>query len=677
LTAGTRTGRRSPLDTLNALPEPGLTAPLLPTVPPQPGHVPATFRNTHDDDPAGAGLGALSMAAVLAVAIAALRGTHTVLSTWWENRQARLAETAPLRESRLKHQAAMQGIADKAAQQRAKKVPSSHDFGRKTLGRTSSGGGRSSGGLGAGTGASKRSGAGSKSGSGSGSGLGGGGKKSSGASNSRSGSGKSSMKRGAGGGGSQGPGGKTRSPKSGSGGAGGSKGGGAGSRKQNQPGPGGSGGGSGRKTLAAAASKQAQKAAARRLKRRRKNNPPTPAVWSAGQQTGGGKNRKSPKGSGGPTSLTKNGRRNAPATRTPRTNRRAGRTTLTQAFTQSAQRAAERRWRRRNGRPGNPPIWTTPRNTSGNTGGAAGGPTTPNGPTATGPNTSTNARSRRGSGGARTSGSSWDRIRARLRNRYRRTNTSAPGATGPGNPGGNGGPTGRGRRRSPMENAGQTGGTTHTVERDDNVGDQARRWNPAAIGTGQPALPATGPAALDAAPTKPFPRPSTTRPKEARPMPPAKPDARLVKARHQAARTGHGVIADARHMDAQHATEITLDDAIDEYGDFKDDAFKTHDQCHKLADRAIKLRDTLLAFSEDLATNHNLIGALFTGAMARMAESMDLVARMAEEMKTSSLEAAEMAETADNDLNDAYRPYNTATADAGLSTPSAPIHNET
>jgi hypothetical protein len=36
-----------------------------------------------------------------------------------------------------------------------------------------------------------------------------------------------------------------------------------------------------------------------------------------------------------------------------------------------------------------------------------------------------------------------------------------------------------------------------------------------------------------------------------------------------------------------------------------------------------------------------------------------------------------MAETADNDLNDAYRPYNTATADAGLSTPSAPIHNET
>jgi hypothetical protein len=56
---------------------------------------------------------------------------------------------------------------------------------------------------------------------------------------------------------------------------------------------------------------------------------------------------------------------------------------------------------------------------------------------------------------------------------------------------------------------------------------------------------------------------------------------------------------------------------------------------------------------------------------------MDLVARMAEEMKTSSLEAAEMSEAADNELNDAYRPYTQATADAGLTTPSAPIHNET
>ncbi len=160
-------------------------------------------------------------------------------------------------------------------------------------------------------------------------------------------------------------------------------------------------------------------------------------------------------------------------------------------------------------------------------------------------------------------------------------------------------------------------------------------------------------------------------------MPPADPDKRLTKARHQAARTGQQVIEQARHMDAQHATEITLDDAIDDYSDFTDDAFKTHDQCFKLAGRARKLRDILADFAVDLAVNHNLIGALFSGAMARLSESMDLLARMADEMLFSSLEAAEMAEAASNDLNDAYRPYSVATADAGLATPSAPIHNET
>jgi hypothetical protein len=162
-------------------------------------------------------------------------------------------------------------------------------------------------------------------------------------------------------------------------------------------------------------------------------------------------------------------------------------------------------------------------------------------------------------------------------------------------------------------------------------------------------------------------------------MPPAparREDPRITKAKNQAARTGRAVVTSARHMDAQHQTEITLDDALDEYSAFAADGFKTHDQCVKLAARATKLRDTLALFTEDLATNHNLIGVLFTGAMARMTESMDLVARMAEEMQASSIEAAEMAEAADNDLNDTYRPITQATADAGLTTPSAPIHNQ-
>jgi len=161
------------------------------------------------------------------------------------------------------------------------------------------------------------------------------------------------------------------------------------------------------------------------------------------------------------------------------------------------------------------------------------------------------------------------------------------------------------------------------------------------------------------------------------PNPPARTtpgDPRLRRARHQAARTATQTLG--RHMDDQHATEITLDNALDQYTQFAEDGFTTHDQALKLADRARTLRGLLEDLAEDLAVNHNLIGPLFSAAMAHMAESMDLVARMADEMQTSSLEAAEGAEAAANELNDAYRPYTAAAADAGLSTPSAPIHNQ-
>ena len=129
-------------------------------------------------------------------------------------------------------------------------------------------------------------------------------------------------------------------------------------------------------------------------------------------------------------------------------------------------------------------------------------------------------------------------------------------------------------------------------------------------------------------------------------------------------------------MSAEHATEITLDDSLDEADSFAQDAFKTHDECGRLAKKAHALRQACIQLSEELATKHNLIGKLFQGALARFIESMDLVDRMSQEMELSSLEAAEMAEALSNDLNDAYRPYTQATADAGLTTPSAPIHNK-
>jgi len=745
-----RPRRRSPLDALNALPNPGLTRPLLPTPTPapdpQPGHVPATFRNEPDDGMAGTpGLGALSMAATLAIAIAALRGTHTVLSTWWENRQARHAETAQLREARFKHalamqqagytaeqagakhSATMQGIRDKGAQQRSKtnsKVPSSTEFGRKSLGRSGSGAG--SGGASGGRGG----------GAGRGSGASGTGPKKNGSLFGRGGSAS-----GAGGPGAKGRGKNTsaalgggakkpvpkvepkpkkpgffvepkKSPLQGS--QGGSKTS-LDKQRRKQLG-GGNGTGSGGTGLGAALKKDTQKAAADRWKKRQKQGAATPALWGNSQknQKNAPKNPKNGAGQAGKVNLKKapgqlgNGTPGAAGNKGAGKQNNAqagGRTKLAAALKKGAYRAARKRLKQRRQGGTTPPVWTAPKNKKQQA--AAAGANTPKvnlkKPKHAG-NTPRNA-------GAANGGQAGRQQQRRQKNRQwwakarayaQKKATPRPGR-GPGNggcfpgatpgPGGQGAPAGnspgngpaggahvppRGnqQRRSPFENAGQATPTTYTVTSDHVPGSQAKRWEPDALTTGAPALPSKGPAALDAASSKTFPRPGTTRPKEARPMPPAKPDARLVKARKQAARTGHGIIADARHMDAQHATEITLDDAIDDYDDFKNDAFKTHDQCHKLADRAIRLRDILLDFAEELAVKHNLIGALFSRAMARLAESMDLLARMAEEMKTSSLEAAEMSEAAANDLNDAYRPYVTATADGGLSTPSAPIHNE-
>ncbi len=717
-----RRARRSPLAALAALPDPGAHTPVVPppAARPQPGHVPATFRS--DGGSGGSAvprLGALSLAACLAVAVATLRGTHAFLQDRRQRRLAREAENAQLREARMKmrlateeargkHVLAMQGLRDKGVQQRAKRVQSGPEFGGKALGRGGSGGS-----------------------SGRGGGAGGGGKKPPGKGPSGRGGGSSSSRTNG-----LGPGRKNTGP-----GAGpkpkkpdttvgpkpkksplhnsqdGSK---TGLNKQRRKQlDGGSSGGSDRTGLGAALKKDTQKAAARRWKKRQKQGAATPALWGGNQknQKNAPKNPKS--GPGQPTKVNLKKTPGQPGNGTPgaaagKSNTQAnGRTTLTQALRKAAHRAARKRLKRRR-RTVTPPIWSAPKNgkpkagnggrpkvnlnkpkKAGATPGAAGGASSP--------------KSRRYRNAGRKAGAWWANARARTRKNA--TNGGCFGGTGSGASAGARGsgasadpppPDGwaswddyheylranlnhrmgydQGRRKSPFENAGQAAGqaaATVTVERDDYPGAQAKRWEPDALGTGTPALPENGPAALDAAPTVNPPRPGTTRPKEPIAMPPARQDPRLVKARNQAARTGLIVTAQARHMDPMHETEITLDDAIDEYGDFKDDAFKTHDKCLKLAERARQLRDTLALFALELSTKHNLIGALFTGALARLSESMDLLARMAEEMQVSSLEAAEMSEAADNDLNDAYRPYSVATADAGLSTPSAPIHNET
>lgn len=733
-------GRRSPLETLSALPDPGILAPVVTGPTPAPGQVPATFHSEPPADLVGPRLGALSLAACLAVAVAALRGSHTVLSTWWENRQARQAETAELREARFKqqlageeqtakHHAAMQQIGDKAAQQRAKnnaKVPSSAEFGRKTLG----GRGGSSGSSGKGPGSGKGS-------SGSSGGSGGSGRKNSpnGSGSHRSGlgsllnpknsnaktrknqpgdkgsghgghGGKSLKNGGSGGSSGSHPGPKTKTPKSPKAPHRASQG--ATNLKKtkhhgsNSPasgggsGNGGSGGGKGGNSLPGALKKTAQKKAARRLKQRRKNLP-TPAVWNGGKTKPGNKpnqpnsptNPGQGAGGGGVNNTTKPG----PGTKPSSTkNANSGRTTLAAAVRKAAYRAARKRLKKRRRSGVTPPIWTTTRRRKPSPSGPAGGGQASGGQITAGQQgqTAGGGAQQPSTGRGGKAGGRWSRVRA-----YARQKAAGGGCFGgttpPGHPAGtpNGAPNGApgagthtgaqaggapsgGTRRSPFGNAAHaTTTTTYTVTSQRVPGSQAKTWNPSAITTGQPALPATGPAALDAAPTPHTQRPGTTRPRTPIPMPPAP---RTIRTKETRTMTAH-LTGGGHHMDAQHATEITLDDSLDALDGFTQDAFKTHDECSRLSKRARNLRLACERLAEELATKHNLIGRLFTAALHRVMESMDLVDRMAQEMEMSSLEAAEMAESANNELNDAYRPISKATADAGLTTPSAPIHN--
>ncbi|MFD8027086.1 hypothetical protein ACFV6G_42610 [Streptomyces lavendulae] len=127
---------------------------------------------------------------------------------------------------------------------------------------------------------------------------------------------------------------------------------------------------------------------------------------------------------------------------------------------------------------------------------------------------------------------------------------------------------------------------------------------------------------------------------------------------------------------AEHMTDVTLDDVLEELAEGKADCFDTYDECAVLAGKARKLRDALAELAEELAVSHNVIGRFFSAAMARLSESMERVARKAEAMRGESLTAAESVETAHDAMHDAYRPVQQATADAGLYTPSARIHNE-
>ncbi|MFM9373254.1 hypothetical protein [Streptomyces sp. Da 82-17] len=679
--------RRSPMDIVDSLPSQALD-PATITATPEPGLVPATFQNPDAPAPdqVGPRLGALSLAAILAVAVAAMRGTATVLQDRRQRRLERAEEAKPLREAaqknRLamaqarygeqaaaaKHSSAMQGIGAKAAQQRAKqngKVPSSWEFGRKATGNRSG------------------SGSGSKNSSGTGTGPGRGGKPGAGKGNTESktsgsgGSGKSlGGGRGSTGSGTDSKGGKLRlgggqgnrskrkdkgsSAGGGAGSGSGAKDSGSGRGKGRTQKNGGTGGGNrpgngaggrGRGKLP-----QTLKAAQQRNKRRKKDRDPQVDGAATNGKSGSQQDTSGPVGKGSkalPKGLTKRWRFKKSRSNGGGT----GRTGLWEAFKQDTSQTAEDRWTMRRTKQGVPPLWKTDKKRTKKK--------QQDGPSQRGANPGGGEGTSHGGMRDR-----WTRARDRARNTWQGSTrgTGDSGFTATAGPGtgsrGTQQPGGRGQRRSPYENVG------HAQPADEFKVWRADKPAPKGEDTAQEAL-TSGTKALVAAPEQHTKRPGTRRP---RPMPPA-PQTRTSKEPSTMAKAIGKIVGGGEEMAAEHRTEVSLDSALDMLSGLTDDAFKTHDQAGRLAKKAITLRDTCSAFAEELKAKHNLIGRLFNGALVMFQESMGLLARMSEELEAAALEAAEKCEIADTEMNDAYRPITQAAADANLPAPSAPIHN--
>ncbi|WP_344572520.1 hypothetical protein [Streptomyces violaceolatus] len=602
-------------------------------------------------------MGTLGLAAVLAVALAALQGTAGAITDWRQRRMEAAAEAAPLRAARLKLQEA-QMKADAASTGGGGRVPSSNEYGRRSLARTGSGGGGSGGGsrgggsssggrTGPGRSLASSGGTGSRTGSPSGSVGTGPGRKGGGSSSGLSGS--STRSTGTG---------KESSGKrssSGSGSGGGGKAGGSGKDASGGPSSGrgsgssdGSGSSGGRRPgvlgqLALDRSKRrtsrdaaAQKEAARQQKAdlaERKR---------AGKDGGDRDTEGKATGKGGGKSAG------------------TDRVTLGKALGDEARSRAEERLRRRREDPDPPFLRRVPRDGAETAEGAAAtstegdtaktgksGPETPAGGATTSAPGST-AGTAPGGPGTATGGPT-------------STGPGAGSTTGPDGATGTGWeywePPGGGGRRNPWDSlfeAEWDARVVWTVEQVDPPGAHAKRWEPDAIAPARAGLPAGAPSSTTTA----APAATVTTTKETRVSAPLIPTPRAGGAA------------------SEHLTDVTLDDVLKSLEKSKTDCFATYDECADLADKALQLRDQLHALADELAERHNVIGRLTSAAMHRLGESMDLLARRAEAMRTESLHAAESVELAHDEMHDAYKPVQQATADAGLVMPSARIHNE-
>ncbi|MFG2623210.1 hypothetical protein ACGFXC_36950 [Streptomyces sp. NPDC048507] len=617
--------------------------------PPPPGVVPDTFRSegldpedggAADGDPPSTG--ALGMAAILAIAMAAFAGVRT-----W------VQESGPRRAEAKAHKRELELIAAKANAEAAKSeagaeavrakaaVPSAHEYGRKTLGRASGGSGGGSGssgpkgpgkpgtathspsgGVGVKPGSSKptspgasRPGSGGPGGTGpAGKGPGGTGPKWSGTGGKTKPDG-SSGKAGQGSGGKAGPGGSSGSGK-GSGGT--SPGGGSG---KGSSGTGSGSGGTGK--------------------------PGAGKGSSGGNGTGnGGGKTNTPSGTGS-----------------------SGRTTLPQRVRQ----AIRDKWFKQTPTPQTPKPQKPkpPANAPQNSTTPPTGSSNPSG-TKPGAKPGTTGQSGHGTFWTRTTvwtWTTWTTARGWWKKRPRKgpQNKTPGGQQHPPPPnyppgGAQQTPPGPGpqwgARQSPFDTPtpGDEPEVVYTVTQDgparSNRPQQPPPRPPAgAVGPARPGLPRAPQRAAGR-------RPTTTKPKGPFAM-----------------GSAPATVSASGGIPAQHATEINLDQALRALSRLVGEGMDASDDAAGLARQARRLLTALDGMSKDLARVHNVRGPKTTTAMQNLMEIVQRLVKSADRMAKSALDAAEAAEAEEVLMARHYRPVQKATADAGLVTPSAAIHN--
>lgn len=633
-------------------------APAVPHAPPAPGSVPAALRSDGLDDTQQAPAvppprtSVLSLAAVLAIALAAFEG----LQTW-------IQESGPRRAEAAKHQRELELLAAKAGADaarlgaeadkehaRSRRVPSSHDYGRSALGRGSGGSGRGGGGIGPGRSGTGRTAP--NSGLAPGRGTGGGGRGSGGA--GRSGTGRN-------GSGSTGSG--TGSDRNGSPrGRNGASGGGSGSSGS------GSSGGKGTRGAGGAGGSEATGGSGRRSPRQ------AFADWW-------GKGKKSPGGSGGPNASG------------------AGKGPKDPGGGSDTKGAAGRGPVK-----GGPTFWDDLKNRVGGAARVKPRRTTDGTPPNNGggkPPTVGPAPGSSGTDGDRVHlkdavweavNDRWKKRRSRwtadggFRRHRRKTDRdgqekqhrrkSAAGERKATEDGRAARDNEAGQRwydqpRSSPFDQGSESPVVITVEQVDPPGAHAKRWEPTAIGPRKQALPKQSAPALPRAPQRPAgQRPGTTRRKEPIAMP-------LVPARTAGVPAPVTASVPAPGgMSAHHATDITLDDVLKALTLLTTEGMETHDDCAELARKGEQLLSELESMAADLAADHNVTGPRTLGGMSALMESVGQMVVQAKRMALAALTAAELSEAEETAMARDYRPTQEATADAGLVAPSARIHNE-